>query len=102
MHRTQTVGAGVSASDDHNLLAGGKNVGGGVERIAVAALVLLRQKFHGVVNTLQLASEDFEIPRMLGAARQDDGVVVTAQVFNGNIPANLGIGDELHSLAGHL
>ena len=68
----------------------------------MAALVLLRQEFHGVVDSLQLAARNLKIAGMFGAAGQDDRVEVAAQIFNGNIPADLSVGYELHALGGHL
>jgi hypothetical protein len=39
---------------------------------------------------------------MLGAPGQHDGVEIAAQIFDWNLAAYLGVGDELHALGGHL
>ena len=82
-HGAQAVGAGVAAADDDHAFAGGENFDGGIQRVAVAALVLLRQKFHGVVNSLQLAAWNFQVARMLRSAGQHDGIEIAAQIFDG-------------------
>ena len=54
----------------------------GIERVAVAALVLLRQEFHREMNSLQLAPGNLQIARMLGAAGQNDGIELAAKIFD--------------------
>ena len=98
----KAVGAGVAAADDDDALAGCENLERRIERVAMAALVLLRQEFHGEMDSLQLTAGNFEIARMLGAARQNDGVKVAAQIFDRNVRADFGVGDELHAFGGHL
>src|ERR1700745_4228226 len=100
--RAEAVGSGVAASDDDHAFASGENVSDGVERVSVAALVLLREEFHRVVNSLQIASGNFQVAGMLGAAGQHDGVEVTAQIFDLNVLSDFGIGDEFHTFGGHL
>ena len=100
--RAQAVGAGVAAADDDHALAGGENFDRWIERVAEATLVLLREEFHRKVNSLQLASRNFQVARMLGAARQHDGIELATQIFDRDVLADLGIGDKLHALGGHL
>src|ERR1019366_4338935 len=96
----QTIGAGIAAADDDDALAGGHNLLG--HGIALAHTVLLWQVLHGEVDALQLASGEVEIARVFGAARQQDGVELAAQVFHRYIAAHLGIGFEPHPFAAHL
>src|ERR1700686_282889 len=98
----EAVGTGIAASYDHHPLAGRKNLNPWVERVAVASLVLLREEFHRIVNPLQLASGNFQITWMLGAARQDDGIEFTTQIFDGDVVAHFCIGYKLEALGGHL
>ncbi len=102
MNRPQAIGAGVAATDNDHALARRENIGGRIERIAVAALVLLREEFHCVVNSLQLASRNLQVTRMLGAAGQNDGIEFAAQIFDWNLAPNLSIGNELHALGRYL
>ena len=103
MARAQAVGAGVAAADDDDALAGRKNVERGIERVAVAALVLLRQKFHGVVNALQFAAGNLQDR---GDARTPPARTMASKSrrrsSTANVRADFGIGDELHALGGHL
>ena len=66
--------------------------------VAFAAAVLLRQKIHGEVDALQFAAGHVQIARLLGAARQQDGVEIPAQVFHGDVAAHVRVGLELHAL----
>ena len=65
----EAIGASVAASDDDNAFAGGQNFNRGIERIAKATLVLLREELHRVVNALQLTSGSLQVTRMLGTTR---------------------------------
>src|SRR5215471_4692543 len=102
MTSSEAVSASVSTTDDDNVLAGRKNIESGIENIATAALVLLRQEFHREVDSLQFPARNFEIARLLSATRKNDGVKVASQIFDQYVSADLGIGDELHSFCGHL
>jgi hypothetical protein len=46
VHRTETIGACISAAYDHDTLAGSQNFEGRIDRVAVAAFVLLGKKLH--------------------------------------------------------
>ncbi len=48
--------------------------------VAGAALVLLGQEVHRVMDAVELAAGDVEVARPLGAAGQHDGVVVGQQL----------------------
>src|SRR5579871_631793 len=102
MASAQTISARVSATDDDHVLAVRKNVESGIEDIAMAALVLLRQEFHREMDSLQFPAWYFEITRMLGASRQNNSGEVASQVLDDNISSNLGICYELHAFGGHL
>ena len=64
----QAIGAGVSAADDDDTLAGGQDLVGHI--VAGIALILLRQELHGEVNALQLAAGNIQIARSFRTAAQ--------------------------------
>ena len=83
MAGAEAVRAGVAAADDDDALAGGEDGASGFHggeellfRVAFVAAILLGQKLHGEVNALELAAGDGQIARLLGAAAEQDGVVV--------------------------
>src|ERR1051326_8256884 len=98
----QAIGARIAAPDDDHTFAGSENLDCRIDHVAMAALVLLRQEFHGKMNSLQLAAGNFEIARSFGAARQHNGIEVAAQIFDRDVAADFRIGDELYALGRHL
>src|SRR5579863_6725510 len=58
MARSQAVGAGVAAADDDDALAGCQDFEGGIDLVAEASLILLRQEVHGEVDSIEIASRD--------------------------------------------
>src|ERR1022692_1727442 len=86
----QTIGSGIAAADDDDALA----LGGHGRRAS--------EELHGEVDAVQLAAGDREIAGLLGAAGEQDGVVAAAQIFDRNVAADVGIGDELDALGAHL
>src|SRR5512141_1088792 len=63
--RPETICAGVAATDNDHTLARSKNLDGRIDRISVAAFVLLRKEFHRVVNPFQLAARNLEVAGLL-------------------------------------
>src|SRR3954468_19280547 len=102
MTRTQAICASIATSNDHDVLARGQNFTCGIDGIAVAALVLLRQEFHCKVNSLQFAPWNLQIARLFRTSGKHDGIEVTSQLLNGDVASDLGIRDELHAFGGHL
>src|ERR1035438_3176427 len=102
MTRPQAIGAGVAAADDDHALAGGQDGLGFRHRVAFVAAVLLRQKLHGEVNAPQVAAGHVEVARMFGAAGEQDGIELLAQILHWDIAAHLGAGLELDAFAAHL
>src|ERR1700687_5150531 len=98
----QAVRAGIAAANDDHPLARRENFDTCVDRVAVASLVLLREEFHRIVNPLQFASGNFQITWMLGAARQDDSIEFTTQIFDRDVVAHLSVRNKFHALGGHL
>ena len=96
----QAIGAGVAAADDHDALAGGQDLIRHL--VAFAAAVLLRQELHREVDAVQLAAGDVQVARLLGAAGQQDGVELLAQILHRDVAAHVGTGLETHSLGAHL
>ena len=86
--RAQAVRAGVAAADDHDALARGQDL---IRHCVPGdALVLLREKLHGEVNSLEFAPGNFEVARIFSAAGQQNGVKFLAKVLRGNVPAHVG------------
>ena len=78
VRRAQAIRARIAAADDHHALAGGQNL---IRHgIAFADLIRLRQEIHREMDALQLAARNFQIARLLGAARQQDGVEIALQI----------------------
>ncbi len=72
----QAIRARIAAADDHDAFARGENLV--CDSVARAATVLLRQEIHREMDTLQFASGDREIARLLGSACQQNGVEILA------------------------
>src|SRR3954467_12778475 len=102
MTRTQAICASIASSNDHDALARGENLTCRVHRVAVAALVLLRQEFHCKVNSLQFATWNLQIARLLGTSGKHEGIEVTSQLLDYDVASDLGIRNELHAFRGHL
>src|ERR1019366_10734863 len=98
----QTVSACVATADDHHALSGRKNVSRSVQRIALAAAILLREKFHGEMNALQFASRDGEVARLLRTSGEKDRIERRLQLFDRNADADMRVGDEAHAFGNHL
>ena len=95
VRRAKAVGAGVAAADDDDVFAGGEDLIRNA--IAFADLVRLRQEIHGEVDALEFAARDLEIARLFGAAGQQNGVEIAAQIFDRDVLADMRVGDELHA-----
>ena len=65
-------------------------------------MVLLRQKLHGEVNALQFAAGNIQVARLLGAAAQQDGVVVLGQRLHRHVHAHVRVGHKRDALGAHL
>ena len=109
MAGAEAVGAGVAAADDDDALAGGEDGAGGFHggeelffRVAFVAAILLRQELHGVVNALELAAGNGQVARMLGAAAEQDGVVVSVSDVDGDVDADVRVGVEDDAFGAHL
>ena len=102
MAGAQAVGAGVAAADDENALAFREDRDRGIDRIALAAAILLRQKLHREMNALQLAAGNRQVARMLGAAAKQNRVVLVGERFDRDIHADVRVGDKRHALGAHL
>ena len=100
----EAVGAGVSATDDDDVLVGRDDlvgaVGGG--RRAERDPVGLRQELHGLVDPGELAAGHRQLPAHGGADREHHRVVAVAQLRSGQVIAHLHPGAEDRALALHL
>src|SRR5882672_6538107 len=84
MAGSQTIGAGVATANDHDMLASRENLYFGLNRVAVTPLVLLRQEFHRVMNSLQLTTGNLQITRMLRPTCQHDRIKLAAKLIDRN------------------
>ena len=102
MSCAEAIGAGVTASDNDDALAGRQNFRFRGDGVAEVAMVLLRQEIHGKMDPFQLASGDVEIARLLCASGKHNRIEVMPQILDGDIFAHLRAGNEFHALGGHL
>ena len=54
------------------------------------------------MNALELAAGNRQVARLLGAAAEQDGVVVLGERFDRNVDADVRVGDEVDALGPHL
>src|SRR5690606_16460725 len=87
-----TVGAGVAAADDDDVLAFRGD--GRSSEVAFLDPVGERQVFHGLVDAGEVAARDGQVPPHGGASGEDDGVVVGAQLVGGEVHADVDAGAE--------
>src|SRR5690606_40920290 len=95
-----TVGAGVAAADDDDVLAFRGD--GRSSEVAFLDPVGERQVFHGLVDAGEVAARDGQVPPHGGASGEDDGVVVGAQLVGGEVHADVDAGAELGAFGAHL
>src|SRR5262249_8038255 len=84
----ETIRARVATADDDDAFSGGENFFRRIKQVAVAALILLRQEFHRIVDPVQFPAPDFQVARMLCSAGENDGIISTTQIFDRNILSN--------------
>ncbi|GAA3068218.1 hypothetical protein GCM10020000_60740 [Streptomyces olivoverticillatus] len=100
MGGAHTVGAGVAAADDDDVLALGGDRGD--RQVALLHLVGHGQVLHGEVDALELTAGHRQVAGGGGAGGDDDGVVALAQLGRVDIAADLHLGTELGTLRAHL
>src|SRR5579862_9800798 len=93
----QAVCAGITAADDDYSLAARQDFNFGLDRVAKAAAVLLRQILHGEMDSFQLAPRNFEIARVFCSTRQYDCIEVAAQISDRNILTHFRSSNEAHA-----
>src|SRR6266550_7761866 len=98
----KTIGASIATANDDDAFSSSENIGGGVKHVALAAPVLLREVFHGKVDSVKFASGHLQIARLFGATCEHDGIEVALQVFDRCSVAHVRIGDEAHAFRFHL
>ena len=101
MRGSQTIGAGVAAADDDDVPVLGRDEFRVGKVVPFVAAVLKRKVFHREVDTLQIPSWYREITRHGRAASEDDRVEVDAQLFHGDIDADVGVDLKSHALLLH-
>src|SRR5690606_28030710 len=105
IRRADAVGAGVAAADHDHILASGDERAarrGAFLAVAGDALVLLGQELHRQANAGELGPRDLERARILGTARQHDGVEVLLERLHRHVDADFGGGAESNALSFHL
>ena len=102
---SDAVGAGIAAADHDDVLALCGDGAGGcrlVFAVAGIALVLLRQEVHREMNAAEIAAEDLQVARLLGAAGQRNRVEFLDQRAERHVSPDLDPGAEFHALGLHL
>ena len=69
--------------------------------VAQVELVLQRQIIHRQVNAVEIAAGDVDVAGLGASAAEDDGVEITPQVFDLDVLADVGVGDEVDPLGFH-
>ena len=98
----QAVRSRIAAAQDHHPLALRVDILRGIQQIALAAPVLLRQKLHRKMDALQLAARNRQVARPLAAARQQHRIEVVHQRLHGQVHAHMRVGHKRHALLAHL
>ena len=102
MRGAQAIGAGVSASDNDDILSRCADAASGVDIVSLVASVLLREKLHREVNASQFPSWYAQVTRLLGASREEKRVVFAANLLHFYIHANVSASNKSHALSFHL
>src|SRR5581483_6226933 len=92
VHGAQAVGAGVATADDDHLLAlgGDRRFAVGPEDVVTFLhAVRPRQELHRLVDAVELAARDRQVPPRGRAAGQHDGVEIGAQLFGRDVDADV-------------
>ena len=82
MTSAEAVSARVATSDDDDMFAGSDNIVGGIESIAFAAPILLRQEFHREMNPFEPAPGNVQVAWVFRSARENDGVIAASKFFH--------------------
>ena len=99
--RALTVVAGVAAADDEDILTCGAD-GLAVGKAAVQqALGHAGEVVHREMDALGIPAGDVQVPGLLCAAAEDDGVVALEQFGGIHGPAHIHVGAELHAFGLH-
>ncbi len=93
--RADAVGSRVAAADDDDVLVLGVDVTAVFEIAREQALRVGGQELHREVNAGELAARDLEIARLRRARRQQQRVVLGAQLLRIDVLADVGVRDEL-------
>src|ERR1700722_6593249 len=107
MRSAQAVCARVAAANDHHAFAGCMNCTNVIQKknpggVALATMILLRQKLHRKVNALELAAFDGQIAWILRAAAQKNRVAFILQRLDRYVHANIRIALERNAFILHL
>src|SRR6478736_4512101 len=97
--RADAVRAGVAATDDDDVLAGGVDRAGTI--VAENGLGVGGEKLHRKVHSLELAALDGQVARLGGAGADDRGVVLLEEDLGLDVVTDVGVADELDALLLH-
>ena len=96
--RTDAIGAGIAAADDHHVPVRCRDVSTVFVVRIEKALCALEQILHCEVDASQLATGNRQISRLRRAAGEEQRVVLLAQLLDIDVDADVSIRDELHAL----
>src|SRR6202043_83658 len=96
----QTVRTCIATTDNYDALACRKNLVR--HHVTGAAFVLLRQKLHREINSLEFPARNIQVARVFSASGQQDSVELLAQVLRGDISAHVGSRLKLNAFRRHL
>src|SRR6478736_3319959 len=97
--RADAVRAGVAATDDDDVLAGGVDRAGTI--VAENGLGVGGEKLHRKVHSLEAAALDGQVARLGGAGADDRGVILLEEDLGLDVVADVGVADELDALLLH-
>ena len=101
MGRAQTVGAGIPAPDDDDVLVVGGDEARLGDVVAFTALILQREVLHGEVDAIELAARHGQIAGARGSAGEDERVELTPKIVDGDVDADVAAGAERHAFRHH-
>ena len=100
------VGCGITATDNHDALAAGPNLGrwpaGTVYRFGTNPAVLLNQIGHGRMHPDQIRARDAGIARIFRARGNQDGIEFLQEILRLLVLAHVYVAVENHALGCHL
>src|SRR5436190_22133724 len=101
MRGPETVGAGIAAADDDDVLVPGRDEAAVVNLVSLAPLILKREVIHREMDARQLPARNRKIARPRRAAGENNRVEALPQLVHRHVDADVGAGTEHHAFLGH-